>query len=785
MAKRSLQTEDSSTPLKLERALDDGDILGLEVMVGGSNNDISILVSYTSGRVAAISSDLQRTRGFLPSNTEEGTLEHTSVVASDAAAKGLLRSREDILKSTDLSKSTLLFTVARRGHERVLRLYGGRASAGAGLQTSEPSHRLLLDHVLPQDEGLASAPASFDLHAASARLSQLGNQRLCIYDLSGTLPKVITRLGNATAPVTAFARISPTLTMTSGNNAIALYETKYGSLYSELPLSDGHIPASKKRKLENRDLGSANILEQVCCVADRGPVVTLRGQYLVVFQLAETFRSSKRARSQNIRLADIVRRNHTGITPLQQNRGLESSFKDWASTIDELVETDDAAELEGLVATDPTLGQQRDPNLPNHDGVNGNKIAYDELWPLPEPSDGSRLDRRKALYILGSVFSSTKDGVAIQILSLKLLEWLALTGLLSSSQIKKAWSTMHQAHATPNEGQIQPGDIMFALQPYDEDFQLSRNLLSLPVQWEIEEVIEVLRSIVQSFEEPAQGENGQLFLPPVPQQRNDDSLPINGEDTPNELAGGGSDIEMEAEAAEQELDHALSALSNGLEVRSDTLRIIFSRLLAFNSQTVTMKLREIMSDGELVFFIHVLRIELADGGWTSRYVGTGNNDESEEQGMVNAMEGAEEGGPSNGALRTIGDLLNCAVDALGVSGWLIGLGSNSVTAKELLTNLRAEVSAGLEQCYEADTLGSALRVLEGFAEEVEKEHTSEKAGGIDEGSEGDETKLPMGGRLRPVVVGGRNGGGAKKSRIARAQEKSRRVGKYSFDRIRI
>lgn len=784
LGKNKEDTGATTSPGKFECNVGDGEIVGVDVTVGPSDRRLSILVGYSSGKSDAVSADLQHVHEFLPASADEEIMEYASTVDPNAAVRGLLKSREDIVGSTGVHNGISLCTVSRCGHERVLRLYSGRVPQKHGPQTFQLSHRLLLEHELPQNEEQASSPASFDLHTASGRLHQHGNQRLCIYDLTGTVPKLATRVGTGSTPVLGFTRLSPSLTLTLSTSTVALYETKYGSLYGTLSMASDSRAESKKRKREDNDLESAELLEQMCSVADQGPVVALRRRDLVVLSLSETLRSSKRARSKTIRLADIVRRNQTGNTPSRQEDGFDSGFSEWTATVDELIETDDIEELESMVAHDPGLGLQRDLELFEGEGPNGDKVAYDELWPLPEPCDASRLDNQRALYILGRMFSSTEDGIAVRILSLKLLEWLALAGLLSGKQIRKAWSTMHRGGAQSYENQIRSGDVMLALQPYDEDFQLSHNLLTLPVRWEIEEIIEVLRSILQSFEEPVDAANGPLALPAIPQRVNGDVASVT-KHLANGEGSSDSDIELETKAAEQELDHAMSALSNGLEVRSDTLRVIFSCLLSFDSHTVTTKLREIMSHRELIFFIHVLRIELADGGWTSRYISTGNSNEGEEQGMVNAVEGVEEGGPNNEALKTIGDLLNCAVDAIGVSGWLVGLGSTSATAKELLNNLRAEVSAGLEQCYEADTLGSALGVFEKFAGEVEMEHSSGGTMPIDEGSDGGEAKLPMGGRIRPPMVEGRNGADVKKSRIARAQETSRRVGAYSFDRIRI
>jgi hypothetical protein len=242
------------------------------------------------------------------------------------------------------------------------------------------------------------------------------------------------------------------------------------------------------------------------------------------------------------------------------------------------------------------------------------------------------------------------------------------------------------------------------------------------------------------------------------------------------------DEESELEVAEDELDHAVNALTAGLEVRSDALRGIFARLHALNSLDVTSTMRSTMSQDELFFLIHILRIELADGGWTSRYVDVGEG-AGAEGGMVDALAGIEESGPSDESIKVIGFLLNCAVDAIGISGWLVGLGGNW-SAKELVESLRAEVSAGYEGCLEANTVKSFLADIEKYAGQVDQRPGAYFDADIDEEGE-TRAVLPVGGKAVAPKVMARTTRKETKSRFARVQEKSKSVGKYVFERIRI
>ena len=539
---------------------------------------------------------------------------------------------------------------------------------------------------------------------------------------------------------------------------------------------------NKKRKREDEE-EQAVLIKLLSSFSDIGLVVGLSGNELIAMQLEDTLRRSKRKKSHGTLLADVMGKGSLKDTNyLHKAEEKARKWEEWTAKVDRMIEADDMEGLEKLVANDQKLGKQRGDGIPceweeANDMHDGHQVAYEELWPLPEPFDPNDLNRPKVLYIVGKVFAyaDPQDGrLELVIPSAKLVEWLALTGFLSIAYVKKALSQSTETDL--QSGLVQLGDIMAAIRQIDEDFQLMHHLLSLPVHWELEELVQALRILVHSFDSDPQHE--QPLALPAPPQQNDDTDMVNGD--------ADSHLDLESKVAEHELDYAMNALTTGLEVRSDTLRMVFARLHAFSQPLITATMRAMMSHRELVFFIHILRIELADAGWTSKYV-DGGEVESTEEGMVNVLGGVEEIGPSDQAIKVIGDLLNCAVDAIGVSGWLIGLGSDAQSTRELLNSLRAEVSAGLETCFEADTLQTYLKDVERYEATSEQGQLLASKHAVEEGDEtGTEMALlPVGGRAAPPIVKGRNDKGGKKSKMALAREKSMAVGKYSFERIRI
>ncbi|KAK4964848.1 hypothetical protein LTR28_003616, partial [Elasticomyces elasticus] len=84
-----------------------------------------------------------------------------------------------------------------------------------------------------------------------------------------------------------------------------------------------------------------------------------------------------------------------------------------------------------------------------------------------------------------------------------------------------------------------------------------------------------------------------------------------------------------------------------LEVRGQALHLVLTKLNAHPPGEIVKAFRDLLSQQELVFFIHLLRIELADGGWTSRYIDAD-------------IKRTDMGSPADQAISIISNLLNCA-----------------------------------------------------------------------------------------------------------------------------
>jgi len=189
-----------------------------------------------------------------------------------------------------------------------------------------------------------------------------------------------------------------------------------------------------------------------------------------------------------------------------------------------------------------------------------------------------------------------------------------------------------------------------------------------------------------------------------------------------------------------------------------------------------------------IFLINLLRIELAEGGWTTRYT----DDIYEE----NYATDDEQGSPADASINVIVELLNAAVDAIGPSGWNVGLSSDkALNTDDMIVVLRAEITAALEGCQEIQAIGSAIQEFGKYCAELQADNPSSKKRRLVDpiknpgflNVEIKDTTMPMGGRVEVIDRTKTSKGGQikMKSKGAIGQAISMRVGNYSIDRIRV
>ncbi|RMY76501.1 hypothetical protein D0863_01909 [Hortaea werneckii] len=767
--------EQPLAPKKQEQSLQSKDVLGVEIVTAGSDPKSTVerlMVFYRDGSVDCMTTDLAQTLWQHKVDGEAtDVVENATVADLQSAKKGLLASREDVTALVDValpnnsnsSDQLLLCQLLRTGQGRALRVSSLRLGSRDIVQSQAAGMQLLMEVELPDSERKLDQQAHYDLNVGSGKLYQLLGGRLSAFDLSGTMPRTSATFGRSKDPVVSFARMSASTVLAVFMSRIEVFETKYGSVQASLPLdsSTRSRHAGQKRKLDD---GAELPWVAVSSFSELGVVAGLVGSELSVVQLSEQLRASKCVRASGALLVDVLGKGALASTHGNIDYSLDAKNEEWRAKVDSTIEEGNMTALEALLAQ--SLGVQ--PG------------EHEERSRFPAAS----VDRRKAMFVLSKCFRMTREDeqagevrLVTTINSAAIYKMLAKAGYLSASSVRQALKLRNDSASSADKPQS--GDVMAALCIFD-NFQLAHTLLDLPIHWELPQVVQVLRLMIRSFETPAQakGSMNALLAP---------KSTANGDKSIQDGAIQETEVESELIAAERELQSAVMAVSTGLEIRSETMRLVIRRLHAYPHGDISLCMRTMMRPEELLFFMKILRIELLEGGWPSRYIDLGDKQED-----VAGLDGTDDAtGPSNQAIGTISDMMNCAVDAIGTSGWLIGQSSDVYGTAELIDALKSEVSAALEGLYEADTVATFLRSMAGYERSLEKTwHGVEKrkrAKGewVAEELEPEEALLPMGCKAEPAVVRSRATKEGKRSKRMFEEERRRRVGLYSIDRIRV
>ncbi|GAB7347223.1 hypothetical protein MBLNU459_g3326t1 [Dothideomycetes sp. NU459] len=789
---------------------------------------LDVCVVYEDGSVQCVAGDLSSKRWDADSfqaialsqgaaTDAPGNVEYAAVTDVATARRGLLKNREDALAvigdasaetSTPLLVLVIGSTATTTKHFHVFALPSRSkdmvSSAHQGL-------RHLLSYHLPGHEGAStsSLTSNYLLQASTGKFHQLSEGVVTTYDLSGTVPRVLSQLQPRSSAYSSFVRISPALILAADPSACGLYDTKYSSVQAMLSLSSEPVDLNVTKRKTAEGLQSVSSLDFISFFADLGLAVALSGNEIVGLQINLSAPTHKKSKTNSSLLIDSLGKG-MGMGKLsgaiQHDRETDASDQErlvkWKEIVDGHIAESGVTGLENFLAADLDVVTTKKTrrgrhNKEKHDGrkpaVSADVAQPDAIEDPAQAEDGKsqpprpwalndissliqKTDRRKALYVLGKMFDwvgnpsrEDQSSVAVILFAPNVFKWLALTGYMSSSMIEKA--LRENTTAQNISVRVAPGDVMKAFNELDPALHIMHEWLSWPVPLEIEEVVSGLRALIESIEGPGPAAAGRLIT-----SGKTDEATLNGELE--------STMQLESEAAEVDLDVALSALDNGLDVRSSSFHTIFTRLHSFPATDTTKVLRSLLTPSQTVFFIQVLRIELAHGGWTSRYIDA-------------EIEQAEDGTQSNNSIDIIASLLSTAIDSIGTSGWLVGLsGDADLGTDEMLSTLKAEISAALDGCHQVCALKIYLNDFEQYSKAVQAQEKASakkvhpvKAPGIEAASHVADPLLPLGFKVpTPIAKTMMKNGGLreqKKSKSRIGKEISMRVGKYSLDRVRV
>jgi hypothetical protein len=767
-------------------------VFAINALASHSDNEtlglaLDIAVTYVDGSVECIAGDLQQKRwdadaaraiamaesDATPSSVK---VEYATITDVTSARKGLLKSREDALalvggavsldNSSDLNVPLLALVTVDDQNTRRFNLFSLPSRSKDMITSAHQGLRYLFSHELPAAP--SSDKATFSLQSSAGKLHQLLSGIITTYDLSGTVPRLLSVLTPHTHAHQSFVRISAALVLAAESASCAIYDTKYSSLQAALSLeSDPLESAGDKRK--RTDGATEGSLDFVTFFSDLGLAVAISGNALVGLQINLSATAYKKSKANTSLLINSLGKGaKKALVAAPNSEESSQEWESWKETVDSLVDSDVAA-LERFLAAELEVS-----STPKHQAQDAEEQDAEDnrMWPVRDSRFlVQKTERRKAVYLLSKMFAwnettnEDQSSISMNFFAANIFRWLAVTGYMSATAVERA---LREAGAIQSTAQrVRPGDIMRAVNELDPEMHVMHEWLSWPVYLEIEEIIVALASLVKSLQGPSPAAVAKLIT-------------SKSEESGNELE---TIIQAETDAAEADLEFALSALDTGLSVRSASFRTVFTRLHSFPSRSIVERLRTHLAPREVVFFIQILRIELADGGWTSKYT---------EDEIASRSEDA--GSPSDHSIAIISNLLNCAIDAIGTSGWLVGLsGDPDLQTDNMLETLVAETSAALETCIEACSFGVFLNDFERFSNTIrasQKQTTIKKVDpiktpGFEETPLAVDPILPLGYKAQGPADKMRmtSTGQVEKSRGLRGKELSMRVGKYSLDRI--
>lgn len=720
--------------------------------------------------------------------TSQSEISYVALTDLGSARHGLLRGRPDALADLErilgddaaANHHSLLITIAAStaGNlplTRLLRCFALPIPVSSGPPSALRQPQQVVEYPLPgpaRDHG----PVQYDLHASTGTLFQLLPGSLTTWNLSGTLPKQLSTVPNTLRDFSDFTVLTPSLVATCTGTACKLIDATHCSQQAVQSAVNAETRGGQRRA--STDASSMPALHTVGYFADLGLLIARQSNRLLAFQVS--IRSINRGQtvSHASLLADAYCK---GLPEIPKSRTLQESgrpdtskdveWNEWRKTVDQLADAGDVDQLERFLAREMNIARQKiRPSVSADQSISLDPLEADPVsiaWQFPKSNSKlvGQTRKRKALHCLRKIFvidqaSADGHGLSIALYAQEILAWLAMTGFLSTSALQEAFVEEDEQRST----RIAKGALAQAFVELDPTLGVVHDFLDQPVHIDAEEVVCALQAVIRSLESPLPAEVAQKLLMGGPE------VGTTKEDVADDT------LLEESQAAEADLAFALASLNDGLAMRSEVLGVIFSRLISYPSASVVRLLRKQLSDKELIFLITLLRIELADGGWTVRYQDSPDDSDAAE-------------GFSNRSISIIAKLLNMAVDAVGTSGWLVGFGGDSgMTTDEMLLVLRAETTAALEGCYEAEILKAQLNDFERYTRSLEQTH-GKKGKKRKYGHQDDDESalLPMGCKVDTVETTTVSKGGKVREKSANAirKEMSMKVGRYTVDRIRV
>jgi hypothetical protein len=668
---------------------------------------------------------------------------------------------------------------------------GSQVHVGSGIQQ-------LVSWRLPEHPAGVSARlemnCSFDLKIGLLHIST--SDVIATYEFSQSVPKMLSVINDSVSPISAQVALPGSTALAASHSGYAIYDVKFNSVQDRYHV-DSHGTGNLGKRRRDLDLEKSSSVRFLEFFSRLSVVIALRGRELLAIQLTQI--GSLSYGHDSCLLINALGR---GVDSPQNNQLLEpgksaklrkrigSLFPDssvnensqtWHETIgqlEDLANKEDVAGFESIFAaivgiTNDKQHEDDQDQIPIYQDTHEPSAPR---WTFPDyrrtNSSTIGIYREKAVFALRLIFrwedkskisngaslNESSPALKIQFFPPNVFHWLVITGQLTRFNIEQAFRLYPGDSNVPVS--ISEFEMIDAIAHFDLSRRLLFSVINNHLRLEVSELVQGIRYIIQSLAEQEPPSHIRTITI-------GDETMVNGDEEDS--------VMDEADDAMEAVDFALSTLEHGIPVRGEALHTALVQLNGFSESSIVDALRASLNQQELIRLMNLLRLELEEGGWVSRYVDPDPTDE-------------DFGDPSNHAISIISRILSCSVDAIGLNGWLATSASDPAHSLDgLLVALRNEIAIVLEGIHEATFMIGMLNEFLQFASEKRKEFRPKDGKPITTEKESN-PELPLGLKVDTGVSMTKVSiGGEVRKRSVRdiGQQVSMKVPKYSFERIRV
>ncbi|SZF02438.1 unnamed protein product [Blumeria hordei] len=726
---------------------------------------------------------------------EDLLVEYACITRAYSARKGILKGRQDVFtifpqEVTEMGFNPdllILVTISEKQASRNLLIVSlPRKDTPTTVMANHRPVNSLLSLTMPYNPGHnhLKTSANFSVHASSGTIHSLENGVLTIYDLTNALPKELYKLKCPGSQ--SFIRLASMSTIVSTGTAIEIYNLKF---YSKLATTSLGLPENEslKRKRDS-DLNSKHSCKLITYFPKLSIAVALIDNNLVGVQVEA--RQDRRGKTQlNGFLVDSLgcfnrdqsrpglKGNHKKIKnkfqTLKSCEAVTSNPKRYSKFFEPIEKLFDAGtcteEVFDCFMTQKLPRSQIEacdtPEIDKSANLS-HPLSLPAQWPCGA-------EKKRAMYALSKIFTclegeDAKSQLSISFYPPKTFLWLIKNGYMTTSNIDSALRVRDSKKRT-----IPAGQLIRTIAGLDSKMKLLYDLVS-NTHLEATELICAVRELIDCLGiEMESGSVNQKYV-------NHEKITAGSE---SRVERSGDKVKFLEEIDVKQNGFSENSLGNDFGTREKTLALALSKLYTYPDEIIVNGIRTNYGLQTTVSLIYLLRIELARGGWTAKYLETETiNNPSRSPCLPDST------------IVLIVTLLNCCIDAVGTAGWLSGevplADGTSYKAEDFITSLQIETSALLECIEEATYLQNILTEMVRFGCTRQKEIAASKAQGsskpISLTSDKNSKSLPFGLRTeKPISLTRVVTGGEISRRTMRdvGDRKSRRVGKYCRERI--